>query len=68
MVRITIYNRYQCIANLATVIMTILKPLTFNFNIRNDKMTLKTYIYIMMQCKNNKSSVVICYNLNFSVV
>jgi len=65
MVRITIYNRYKCIANLAIVIMTILKPLTFNLNIRNDKMTIRTYI--MMQCKNNKSSVVICYNLNSSV-
>jgi len=54
MVRITIYNRYQCIVNLAIVIMTILKPLTFNLNIRNDKLTIKTYI--MMQCKNNRGS------------
>jgi len=66
MVRITIYNRYQCIANLAIVIMTILKPLKFNFNIRNDKMTSKN-MYKMMQCEN-KSSVVLCYNLNSYIV
>jgi hypothetical protein len=67
MVRITIYNRYQCIANLAIVVMTVLKPLTFNYSIRNDKVTLKN-MYVMMKCKNNKPSVVVCYNLNSSVV
>jgi hypothetical protein len=34
------YDMCKCIASLAVVI-TILKPLTFNFNIRNNEMALK---------------------------
>jgi len=29
------YNRRKCIASLAVLIITVLKPLTFNFIIRN---------------------------------